>query len=74
MKQKDGTITNNRQEILDVCANFYQDLYSSKTKNSEIDMHCPSLNKTIQLKFLKLFLAKNGIDPLMTFDIQKEHT
>ena len=24
MKQKDGTITNDRQEILDVCSDFYQ--------------------------------------------------
>lgn len=32
MKQKDGTITSDRTEILKVCSDFYQDLYKSKSK------------------------------------------
>ena len=35
MKQKDGTITNDRQEILDVCSDFYQELYSSKSNENK---------------------------------------
>ena len=31
MKQKDGTITNDWQQKLDVCSDFYQELYSSKS-------------------------------------------
>ncbi|XP_072051533.1 uncharacterized protein [Amphiura filiformis] len=31
MRQKNGSITTDREEILNVCTEFYQDLYSSKT-------------------------------------------
>ena len=41
MKQKDGNITNDRQEILNVCADFYQELYRSKTNESKPDMISP---------------------------------
>ena len=29
LKKKDGTVTSNRKEMLDICAEFYKDLYSS---------------------------------------------
>ena len=35
MKQKDGIITNDRQEILDVCSDFYQELFSSKSNENK---------------------------------------
>ena len=35
MRQKDGNITTDREEILDVCAEFYQDLYSSKKEGGK---------------------------------------
>ena len=35
MKQKDSTITNDRQEILDICSDFYQELYSSKSNETK---------------------------------------
>ena len=36
MKQKDDTITNDRQEILNVCSDFYlQELYSSKSNETK---------------------------------------
>ena len=31
----DGNITTDREEILDVCAEFYQDLYSSKKEGGK---------------------------------------
>ena len=35
MRHKDGNITTDREEILDVCAEFYQDLYSSKKEGGK---------------------------------------
>ena len=36
MKQNDGTVTNDRQDILDICADFYQELYSSKNSKGKV--------------------------------------
>ena len=41
MKQKDGNITNDRLEILNVCADFYQELYSSKSSESKPNIISP---------------------------------
>lgn len=46
MKQKDGTITTDREEILTVCAEFYQDLYSSKKEQDKTDMCTKSTDQT----------------------------
>ena len=35
MRQKDGNITADREEILDVCTEFYQILYSSKKEGGK---------------------------------------
>ena len=35
LRKPDGTITSKRSELLDICADFYQDLYNSSTQQSE---------------------------------------
>ena len=35
LKQKDGNITSDRSELLEICADFYQELYGSTKKQSK---------------------------------------
>ncbi|XP_072048745.1 uncharacterized protein [Amphiura filiformis] len=44
MRQKDGILTNDRQEILNVCADFYQDLYSSKSNEAKPNTISPDIS------------------------------
>ncbi|XP_072046971.1 uncharacterized protein [Amphiura filiformis] len=44
MRQTDGVLTNDRQEILDVCADFYQDLYSSKSNEAKPNTISPDIS------------------------------
>ena len=46
MKQKDGNITTDRAGILDVCAEFYQDLYSSRSKQDNEDTNIKSTDQS----------------------------
>ena len=39
MRSKDGTITSERGEILNICADFYQDLYSSKKQIDSLKVY-----------------------------------
>ena len=45
MKHKDGTLINSRQEILDICSDFYQDLYSSKSNDTTSIDKSPDLSE-----------------------------
>ena len=51
MKTKDGTTTSKREEILNICAEFYQELYSSNSKHDKLEFKSPDqtdiLNITI---------------------------
>ena len=57
MKQKNGNITNNRQEILNVRADFYQELYSSKSSESEPDIISPDQSAIPQVTVREVEVA-----------------
>ncbi|XP_072051799.1 uncharacterized protein [Amphiura filiformis] len=44
MRQKDAVLTNDRQEILNVCADFYQDLSSSKSNEAKPNTISPDIS------------------------------
>ncbi|XP_072048312.1 uncharacterized protein [Amphiura filiformis] len=44
MRQTDGVLTNDRQEILNVCADFYKDLYSSKSNEAKPNTISPDIS------------------------------
>ena len=43
LRKKDGSLTSNREEILKICSDFYQELYNSQTetKNQEVKITSP---------------------------------
>ena len=57
MKQKDGNITNDRQEILNVCADFYQELYSSKSSESKPNIISPDQSAIPQVTVREVEVA-----------------
>ena len=57
MKQKDGNITNDRQEILNVCADFYQELYSSKSNESKPNIISPDQSAISQVTVREVEVA-----------------
>ena len=57
MKQKDGNITNDRQEILNVCADFYKELYSSKSSESKPNIISPDQSAIPQVTVREVEMA-----------------
>ena len=57
MKQKDGNITNDRQEILNVCADLYQELYSSKSNESKSNVISPDQSAIPQVTVREVEVA-----------------
>ena len=43
MRPKGGIMTNDRQEILNVCTDFYQELYSSKLNEAKPNTISPDI-------------------------------
>ena len=57
MKQKDSNITNDKQEILNVCADFYQELYSSKSNKSKPNIISPDQSTIPQVTVREVEVA-----------------
>ena len=45
MKEKDGIITTDREEILNICAEFYQELYSTQKGGNKTN-NVPNMKST----------------------------
>ncbi len=46
MRKKDGNLTTDRKEILNICADFYQDLYNSTKTESKMEIKNKSVDET----------------------------